>query len=409
MKAGEDKEEGNTLLITEMEVLGKAFLITFLLDEKGRAVEVRPEERDPSTPLPGDIFIGRIDRVLKRPRALFILLPGGKKAYLPLKEMDKIHYTKKRSRSPLPKEGDEVMIEIHTAPVRSKDAAASPYLSLKSPHLVLDERGEGIGFSKKLKGEDREGILSALSPLPPLPAGLIVRTTAGEADQSLLKEEFDHLLKTYEDLIKRGGVESAPFLLRRHDPYFKEDCLHPEKKGIRRIVTDLPPVAEEVASDLSFLPKEARPDLTAYKDPYPLTKLYSLGKILTDLSKRVIYLRSGGFLVLDPTEAMYVIDVNSGSSTQGRKGKESFLSLNLEAADAAAGEIRLRNLSGMILIDFIGMKEEGDWEVLMDHLRSILKKDPVPTQLIDRTRLDIVEITREKRTATSIQVLTGKI
>lgn len=165
------------------------------------------------------------------------------------------------------------------------------------------------------------------------------------------------------------------------------------KDETEEILTDLPDIyqkLQEAAGDGFQVP------VRFYTDSYPLSALYRLDAALDRALGRTVWLRSGGYLVIEPTEAMTVIDVNTGKNTDKKTASETYLKTNLEAAEEIAVQLRLRNLSGIIVVDFIDMKEKAQNEELMRRLRQCLAADPVKTVLVDMTPLGLVEITRKK-------------
>ena len=163
------------------------------------------------------------------------------------------------------------------------------------------------------------------------------------------------------------------------------------------IVTDIPAYYEELKDYLEEYQAEDADKLTLYEDKLlPLSKLYSLDSALEHALNKHVWLKSGGYLVIEPTEAMVVIDVNTGKYSGKKKMQDTICRINMEAADEIGRQLRLRNLSGIILIDFIDMEREEDREMLMRHLGDVVSKDPVKTTVVDMTRLNLVEVTRKK-------------
>ena len=150
------------------------------------------------------------------------------------------------------------------------------------------------------------------------------------------------------------------------------------------IVTDIPEVTEAIS------------EIPLYTDEYTLTLRYSLASLLEKTLSKRTYLKSGAYLVIEPTEAMTVIDVNSGKSIKGKNAEEQFLKINIEAAKEIARQLRLRNISGIVMIDFINMKEESHNHELMKNLAEYVRTDPVRTTVVDMTKLGLVELTRQK-------------
>ena len=197
-------------------------------------------------------------------------------------------------------------------------------------------------------------------------------------------------------MLEKAKTRRAGTLLREAEPEYIR-LIRGNLRDTERIVTDRADCRENI---VRFLLEEA-PDrkeiFSFYEDEtLPLSSLYRLDTALRDALSPKVWLKSGGYLVIEPTEALTVIDVNTGKFSGRKAMDEAILKVNMEAAEEAARQLTLRNLSGIILIDFINMRRPGDSERLMDHLRKELQKDPVKTVLVDITALGLVEITRMK-------------
>ena len=196
-------------------------------------------------------------------------------------------------------------------------------------------------------------------------------------------------------LLDRAKTRTCFSRLMESDPGILAGFSHVRWESLAEIVTDIPKVWDRIRAYLL----EKEPDILSclrfYEDgQFPLTKLYSLEQVMDRALSQKVWLKSGGSLIIQPTEALTVIDVNTGRSVSGNQ--EQYLKLNLEAAKEAARQIRLRNLSGIILIDFINLSGQEDRELLLHTMRELTAADPVKTEVIDLTKLDLMEITRKK-------------
>ena len=225
--------------------------------------------------------------------------------------------------------------------------------------------------------------------------GVILRTEAAK----LPKEELSKEIRTQENrligLLDRAKTRTCFSRLMESDPGILAGFSHVRWESLAEIVTDIPKVWDRIRAYLL----EKEPDILSclrfYEDgQFPLTKLYSLEQVMDRALSQKVWLKSGGSLIIQPTEALTVIDVNTGRSVSGNQ--EQYLKLNLEAAKEAARQIRLRNLSGIILIDFINLSGQEDRELLLHTMRELTAADPVKTEVIDLTKLDLMEITRKK-------------
>ncbi|MDE7212720.1 MAG: ribonuclease E/G, partial [Lachnospiraceae bacterium] len=227
--------------------------------------------------------------------------------------------------------------------------------------------------------------------------GFIVRTNAAQAKEEELAAELLSLKKRYERLLSCGIHRTRFSVLEGALPAYLCGLRDQYSGLLEQIITDEPPLYEQMHAYLTEYQPEDVGKLHLYKDELPLKVLYSFEHRLREALQKKVWLKSGASLVIEPTEALTVIDVNTGKAVKGRdKTEKHFLKINLEAAREIAYQIRLRNLSGIILVDFIDMQEEGADAVLMQTLKEYLAQDPVKTTLVDMTPLHLVEITRKK-------------
>ena len=227
---------------------------------------------------------------------------------------------------------------------------------------------------------------------------IIVRTNAEDAPEEPVTAEVSRIVTTMCDILKDAVTRKG--LTRMYSP--EESCLEDVQNmratNLEKIITDIPEVYDSVRRYLGENEPGEAAKLEFYDDmQLPLNKLYSVeSQISTALNKRV-WLPSGGYLVIEPTEALTVIDVNSGKFTGNRKLKDNtYLKINMEAAVEIGRQLMLRNLSGIIVVDFINLNTFEEKKELMSYLADILKADTVPTSVVDMTRLGLVEITRKK-------------
>ena len=226
---------------------------------------------------------------------------------------------------------------------------------------------------------------------------MVVRTNAAQAEADTLKEEFERLSQICRRVLTVGRHQSCFSRVYQEPPAYAAGIRNYNQEQLLEIVTDDSRIYDTLAAYLSEYQPEDREKLRLYEGAPPnLDQLYGISNALEQALRERVWLKSGAYLVIQPTEALTVIDVNTGKYTGRKKLRETFLQINLEAAREIARQLRLRNLSGIILADFIDMERPEDREQLMNVLGQALKQDPVKTNLIDMTPLGLVEITRKK-------------
>ena len=256
-----------------------------------------------------------------------------------------------------------------------------------------------LGFSAKIADQEwKQEMKGRIAPEMEDGCGIIVRTNAYGADAEEILAEIRELKNCYKTVMAAGTYRTCYSLLYEAAPSYVGSLRDARNGSIDEIITD----DDEIYQTLGvYLGKEQPEDvgkLTLYQDSMvSLLKLYSLEKALEEASGRRVWLKSGGYLVIEPTEALTVVDVNTGKYTGKKNPRETILKINLEAAKETARQMRLRNLSGIIIIDFIDMTEEEDRKLLMDSLTQWCHKDSVKTTVVDITKLNLVEVTRKKQ------------
>lgn len=412
-------------------------LTSFYL-EKDKLTEVHPHLEGRS--LLGNIYVGKVKHVVKNIDAAFVEIAGGQTCYLPFKEAQAPVLTNRRCDGRL-LAGDEILVQVMRDALKTKEPALTAKISLEGrlAAVVLDG-GHGVRYSRQLPGEAADHFREVLQSVT-VPDGmtLVVRTAAGDgwnskpADTALLREA-GALLKKAQKLLSVGRSRTVFSMISEERPGWLIELLS-HKQLPDKIVTDetlvytaledlygsgasgiekkLPAVAadsvEQLAKRTPELPGGTKcPEISFYRDSRPnLFALYGLaGKLEEALVKRV-WLKSGGYLVIEPTEALTVIDVNTGKYDGSKNVEETFALINREAAQETARQIRLRNLSGIILIDFINQKDRQAAKELLEELRSLCKEDPVPVRVVDITALGLVELTRKKVKGTLAEQLKG--
>ena len=351
----------------------------------------------------GNIYLGRVQKKVKNINSAFITLDGERVGYLPLD--DKPALVLNRS---LPKglssiaENDLILVQVEQEPQKMKQARVTGNINLSGKYVALDMDAGKIGISKKISDNETRDRLKALLESSDtvksrcMQYGYVLRTDCGDADDSDIYAELTSLTSQMDKLIESATYKRRTGLLYGNKP---EYITLMESYGIGR-VTEIKTDNEEVYENLIQYYRTANisMNISMYEDKdYPYYKLLGLEAEISKLLNKKVWLKSGGFLMIEPTEAMVVVDVNTGKSI-GKKNRDAhILKINLEAAKETARQLRLRNLSGIIMVDFINMESEDAKQKVVECLKSEFAKDKISTHFIEITKLDVFEITRKKQ------------
>ena len=384
----------NQLLITKKD---GAVLSVRVEDGKVAQIQAQPED---AGSLLGDIYVGKVRNIVKNINAAFVEYEQGKMGYLSLDaKVCPIHTDGVVSDGTRVLIGDEIIIQIEREAVKTKPPTLSGTLNFPGKYVVLIYGERTVSISSKIKDAERKQQLRGfLRNNIDGDYGFVARTNCKDAsDEKILKEIA--FLKQQLENIKKFGVHRAKFNCLYHAPdAYLCDIRDSYDSLLESIITD----DDEIFNRIMELAKTYQPeDIKKIKRwdnaDGKLDAVYDVTKTLEHALMPKVWLKNGGYLVIQPTEALVSIDVNTGKAISKKKDvQKTFLKVNLEAATQIAKQLRLRNLSGMILIDFIDMKDADYNKQLMDRLRTEFAKDPVKTILVDMTKLGLVEVTRKK-------------
>ncbi len=365
--------------------------------ENGR-VDLFEWEKKESGSLIGNIYVGQVKKIVPGIQAAFIEVADGQNGYYSLEE-NKTHFFLTPGKHDRVKEGDLLLVQVERDPVKTKLMVLTGRINLTGRYTALTWH-PGLALSAKLKGKGtqrfKDTIREALKEFPTDRYGLIVRTNAAGAESEKIVAEANALLAQMEKLLRDAACRTAGSLLMKAVPVWIQGVRDARDDELEEIICEGKEQYEELISYVRTVCPDLESRIRFYKDDYSLMKLYRLESALEEALSERVWLKSGGFLVIQPTEALTVIDVNSGKSMGKKTAEDTFFNLNLEAAKEIAHQIRLRNLSGIIVVDFVDMDEEAHKTELMRVLDSYLKKDQIKTNLIDMTPLGLVEITRKR-------------
>lgn len=364
-----------------------------ILFEDGKAMEIRCYEADS---ILGNVYRARVSNLSPNINAAFVDIQKGESCYL---SMDDYHGEKL-------KVGDLVTVQVVRDKIKTKRYAVTTDISLQGDYAVTTLFAP-VGVSSKITNSARkkelktlmqnlliaeqdaqlylaEGNVAEIERIKKLTLGGIIRTQAEHAEDAAITREIEGQARLLYSIMKKSEYATQYTCLYHTEVEYIKDIRRMHALQDVEIVTDIPEVTEAI------------PKIPLYTDEYTLTLRYSLASLLEKTLSKRAYLKSGAYLVIEPTEAMTVIDVNSGKSIKGKNAEEQFLKINIEAAKEIARQLRLRNISGIVMIDFINMKEESHNHELMKNLAEYVRTDPVRTTVVDMTKLGLVELTRQK-------------
>jgi len=367
-------------------------------------------ERAERRGLISNIYKGRVLRVLPGMQAAFIDIGLERTAFLHVSDIAKPNLSENGDNVPnirdLVREGDEIMVQVVKDPLGNKGARLTSYVTLPSRHLVLLPHSDTVGISARIEDEEERDrlrtIVEELLAEGDLKCGAIVRTVAEGADKEALVADLRYLLRLWDVVKERCRKRSVKTLIH-------EDLSLP-MRVLRDMVTgDVERVLVDSESDYeamqefgkTYLP-DANLTIELYKRRRPIFDLHGIEDEIRRSLDRNIPLKSGGYLIFDQTEAMTTIDVNTGGYVGHRNLEETIYRTNLEATVAIARQLRLRNLGGIIIIDFIDMEEIDHRENVLHALEQALARDHARHQITPVSPLGLVEMTR-KRTRESLQ------
>lgn len=361
--------------------------------ENGEMTEVSIEE--PSENIIGNVYVGRVENVVKNMNAAFVEFQKGIKGYLPLeKEKDVIFLNRKNNDRV--NMGDLILVQVERDAVKTKAAVLSPVIQLSGKYVVVSTAKGSVSVSNKITDKTLKAAFKEKLKDVAEKTSIIVRTNSADARMEDVYLEAVELTEKLQEILKYAPFRTAFTLMHQSEDYFTDVLKNIYTEGLDSIVTDDEEAYRCIMRYVKQYDKDRKVEF--YQDKLlPLMKLYSIESRIEQALERRVWLKSGGYLIIDVTEAMVVIDVNTGKSVNTNKKKEDMIyKVNCEAAEEIAAQLRLRNYSGIILVDFIDMKQEEHIKGLLELLDSKLKKDHIPTNLIDMTSLGLVEITRKK-------------
>ena len=380
----------NKLVITEKEGV-----ICYGYFQDGVPAELYCEPKEQQSIL-GNIYAARVERVAEGIHGAFLEIGDNQKCYYSLSagqpvKLSPCHEDKLYG-------GDIILVQITKDAVKTKLPVGTGNISLDGKYFVFTLTDKRTGISKKIRNTvERERLETLLKKYTREEYGIIVRTNAAGVSEETLTKELELLQLRYEELMRKAKIAAGKTLLYREPPHYITLGKELPAKALDEILTDHAEVFTELKEYYKQTSESETTKISFYEDTYSLYNLYRFSHYYEEAYGKYIWLKSGASLVIEHTEAMTVIDVNTGKFDGNKKNREdTFLKINLEAAAEICRQLRLRNISGIIIVDFINMENPENNSSIIEFLKAELAKDPVPSFFIEMTKLGLVEITRKK-------------
>ena len=352
-----------------------------------------------------NIYKGRITRVEPSLEAAFVQYGAERHGFLPFKEISREYFSGSDDTDPAKvsiadviKEGQEVVVQVEKEERGNKGAALTTFISLAGRYLVLmPNNPRAGGVSRRIEGDDRSEIRDALKEIEvPEGMGLIVRTAGVGRNAEELQWDLDYLLNLWSAVKKAGETQAAPFLIYQESNVIIRALRDYLRADIGEILIDDREVYERAREFVQQVMPHNLQKLKFYDDRVPLFSRYQIESQIESAFQREVRLPSGGLIVIDHTEALISIDINSARATKGADIEETALKTNVEAAEEIARQLRLRDLGGLIVIDFIDMGPNRNQRDVENRLRDAVKQDRARVQVGRISRFGLLEMSRQR-------------
>lgn len=349
----------------------------------------------------GNIYKGVVNNVETSLDAAFIEYGQGRHGFLQASDLEPGLWAGKDKLPPIKdilRKGQQVLVQVVKEPQGSKGAALTTYLSIPGQALVLTMGRHLSGVSRKVETESERKRLREVVSSFDLPAnmGVIARTAALGRTKRDLQTTLRQQLRVFEDVLKKGEKASAPSLVHKEESLAVRTVRDLFTNDIDEILVDDPGIYEQLKSFIFLVNPKRKKDLYLYKESRPIFSKYNLEQQIESIYSPRVVLQSGASLVINPTEALVAIDVNSGKAIKGKQIGDTALSVNLEAAREIARQLRLRDLGGLVVIDFIDMKEAKNRTQVQKELKEALKKDKAKVDVGRLSRFGLLEVSRQR-------------
>lgn len=389
----------NRLAITRVlihEKSNKKHLAYIMLDEKRDFADFQVFNEEES--ILNSIYVGRVENIVPNINGAFVRISSKQMSFLPLEDLNSPIYVKKQSEHKALSIGDEIVVQVVKDAVKTKDPVVSTKLTMAGKYCVLTTENTSLGVSKKITGDKHLHMSELLihnvgEQSQECSFGMIIRTNALEASEEELLKDIKETATRFIELKEKAAHQTAFTVLQKSESPYVQKLKSADLLSLDGIFTDETDIYEDIAVSLPYLVEKGLLKLY-HDDKVSLSTLYNFRGSVDKLIEKRVWLKSGANIIIEQLETMTVIDINSGKNIS--RNETAILEINKEAAVEIARQLRLRNISGMIIIDFINMKSKVHMDELVTVLKEQIKRDSVPCTFMDVTKLGLVELTRKK-------------
>ena len=381
---------------------------TIVVVENGRLVE-KYQENDGAERLEGNIYIGKVQNVLLGMQAAFVDIGKEKNTFIHIRDvMPKASNETGNKNEPLNKYNIKdyiktempILVQVKKDSTSKKGARVSTHMNISGRYIVLMPNSEFITVSKKIEDiKEKNRLLNIVKPIVPKGYGIIIRTSAEGKNETEIKEDLDKLIKKWQNILEKYNnlkkqKTFIPKIIYKNQGIIEKLILDLVDKELTRIIANDETTYAEIEKDIKNMQIDSDIKLELKKGETVLD-IYDLETQLEKADNRKVWLKCGGFITIDKTEALTAIDVNSGKYVGTKDLAKTIFTVNKEATVEIAKQVRLRDIGGIIIIDYIDMENKDDKEKILKELEENLKKDRSKTQVIGFTPLDLLEMTRK--------------
>ena len=375
------------------------------IDEKGKLIEfnIQMTVREPIT---GNIYKGKVLKVERGLQAAFVDYGGVKDGFLPLRDVSHEYLTEPENGQsggkPVLKSGQEIIVQVVREVIGNKGALLTSYISLPGRYLVLLPNKLCGGISRKIENEeDRQKIKSLMEQIKvPEDMGFIVRTAGINRTKPEIQRDYQFLMRLWKDIFKKAESASAPYFLYQETDFGVRSLRDYLTLEIDEILVDDVETFRKMRAYLKAVAPRHLRILKNYKEKVPIFERYELEEQIRVIYQERVELKSGGYIIINPTEAMITIDVNSGRGSNKRNIEETAFKTNVDACEEIARQLRLRDLGGLIVIDFIDMIDKKNIAEVEKAFKKALSMDRARIQLSRISKFGLLELSRQKKQST---------
>ncbi len=371
-------------------------------------------ERPDAERMVGNVYLGRVEAVLPGIQAAFVDVGAEKAAFLHVSDVlrengdaddddDEPNDGRRRRYPDVPiqdvvKKGENLMVQVTKEPISTKGPRVTAQVSLPGRFVVYMPFSKHIGVSRKIDDREERSRLRSLAReiVPKDAGGVIIRTVGEELTRETFEREFNTLHKTWKKIQKRSKGVRPPALIHQEAKLTSGIIRDVFSEKVDALIIDSREVYKEVEQYLNGVDPSLLARVHLYEEPVPLFDKYGIEEAIREAFQRKVDLPSGGHIIIEPTEALVSIDVNTGRNTGRRDPEKTILKTNMEAAREIARQLRLRDIGGIIVVDFIDMESRSDQDRVMQELRTYLNRDRARTKAFQISELGLVEMTRQR-------------